>query len=105
MANKLLKEVVNKQYPYGFVTEIESDTIRAGLNEDIVRLISAKKNEPEFMLEWRLKAYRHWLTLTAAKMGAFALSRQSIIKTLFIIPRQNRQKMVPKVWMKSIRNY
>lgn len=64
MSNKLIKEVVNKQYPYGFVTQIESDTIPAGLNEDIVRLISAKKNEPEFMLAWRLKAFRHWQTLT-----------------------------------------
>ncbi|MFZ2314137.1 MAG: Fe-S cluster assembly protein SufB [Gammaproteobacteria bacterium] len=64
MTNKLIKEVVNQQYPYGFVTQIDSDTIAPGLNEDVVRLISAKKNEPEFMLEWRLKAFRHWLTLT-----------------------------------------
>jgi len=65
MANKLIKEVVNQQYPYGFVTQIESDTIPAGLNEDIIRLISAKKNEPAFMLEWRLNAFRHWQTLTS----------------------------------------
>lgn len=64
MSNKLIKEVVNQQYPYGFVTQIESDTIPPGLNEDIIRLISAKKNEPAFMLEWRLKAFRHWQTLT-----------------------------------------
>lgn len=64
MENKLIKEVVNQQYPYGFVTQIESDTIAPGLNEEIVRLISAKKNEPAFMLEWRLKAFKHWQTLT-----------------------------------------
>jgi Fe-S cluster assembly protein SufB len=64
MANKLINEVVNKLYPYGFETQIESDTISAGLNEDIIRLISAKKNESAFMLEWRLKAFRHWQTLT-----------------------------------------
>ena len=64
MANEFINDVVNQQYPYGFVTEIESDSIAPGLNEDIVRLISAKKNEPAFMLEWRLKAYKHWLTLT-----------------------------------------
>ncbi len=52
-----------EQYKYGFVTDIESDMAPKGLNEDIVRFISAKKNEPEWMLEWRLKAYRHWLTL------------------------------------------
>jgi len=64
MANKFIKEVVNQQYPYGFVTAIDSDTIAPGLSEDVVRLISAKKHEPAFMLEWRLQAYRHWLTLT-----------------------------------------
>jgi len=59
-------------YKYGFVTDIESDKAPKGLNEDIVRFISAKKNEPEWMLEWRLKAYRHWLTMTEpdwAKVG------------------------------------
>jgi len=64
MANKLIKEVVNKHYSYGFVTQIESEVIPPGLNEEIVRLISAKKNEPPFMLEWRLKAFRHWQTMT-----------------------------------------
>jgi Fe-S cluster assembly protein SufB len=59
-----LNELINKDYEHGFVTDIESDTIAPGLSEDVVRLISAKKNEPEFMLEWRLKAYRHWLTMT-----------------------------------------
>lgn len=63
MTNKLINEVVNQQYPYGFVTQIDSDTIPPGLDEDIVRLISAKKNEPEFMLQWRLKAFRHWQTM------------------------------------------
>lgn len=67
MANKLIKEVVNQQYPYGFVTNIEADTIPPGLNEDIIRLISAKKNEPQFMLEWRLQAFRHWQTMTHPK--------------------------------------
>jgi len=64
MTNKLIKEMVNQQYPYGFVTAIDADTIAPGLNEDVIRLISAKKNEPEFMLAWRLKAFEHWLTLT-----------------------------------------
>lgn len=67
MTNKLIKEVVQKQYPYGFVTQIEADTIAPGLNEDVVRLISAKKNEPAFMLEWRLNAFRHWQTMKAPK--------------------------------------
>ena len=63
MENKLIKEVVNQPYPYGFVTQIDADTIPPGLNEDVIRLISAKKNEPAFMLEWRLQAFRHWQTL------------------------------------------
>jgi Fe-S cluster assembly protein SufB len=58
-----IETLVNKEYPYGFVTDVEADTIPRGLSEDVVRLISAKKNEPAFMLEWRLKAYRRWLTM------------------------------------------
>ena len=55
---------LNKKYKYGFVTELESDKAPLGLSEDIVRFISAKKKEPDWMLEWRLKAYRRWLTMT-----------------------------------------
>ncbi len=59
-----LQNLVNQPYKHGFVTEIESDVLPKGLNEDVIRLISKKKNEPEWMLEFRLNAYRHWLTLT-----------------------------------------
>src|SRR5439155_73157 len=55
---------VQQPYKYGFVTDIESEVVPAGLNEDVIRLISAKKGEPEWMLEWRLKAYRNWLKLS-----------------------------------------
>lgn len=61
--DKIIDEVVGSEYKYGFYTDIEMDTAPMGLNEDIVRFISAKKNEPEWMLEYRLKAYKHWLTL------------------------------------------
>ncbi|MCZ6778112.1 MAG: Fe-S cluster assembly protein SufB [Acidobacteria bacterium] len=60
---KVIEELASKEYKYCFVTEIETESIPPGLNEDTIRLISSKKNEPEFMLEWRLKAYRHWLTM------------------------------------------
>jgi Fe-S cluster assembly protein SufB len=60
---KAIEALANREYQYGFVTTVEADTIPAGLNEDVIRLISAKKNEPNFMLEWRLRAYRHWLTM------------------------------------------
>lgn len=62
-SNKFLDEFTQGEYKYGFVTDIESDMAPKGLNEDIIRFISAKKNEPEFMLEFRLKSYRHWLTM------------------------------------------
>lgn len=62
-----VEELANQEYKYGFITPIESDSVPPGLNEDIVCLISAKKNEPEFMLEWRLKAYRHWRTMQEPK--------------------------------------
>jgi Fe-S cluster assembly protein SufB len=58
-----VESLVNQQYKYGFVTDIEADTIPRGLSEDVIRLISAKKGEPPFMLEWRLRAYRRWLTM------------------------------------------
>ncbi len=58
-----IETFANQEYKWGFVTEIEADAIPRGLSEDVVRLISAKKNEPEWLLEWRLKAYRHWLTM------------------------------------------
>ncbi len=63
-SNKDIQALVRKDYEHGFVTDIEADTVPAGLNEDVIRLISAKKHEPGFMLKWRLKAYRHWLTMT-----------------------------------------
>jgi Fe-S cluster assembly protein SufB len=59
-----VKSLVNQPYKYGFVTDIESETIPRGLSEDVIRLISAKKNEPAFMLEFRLKAYHQWLKMT-----------------------------------------
>ena len=58
-----IESLVNREYQYGFVSDIESDTVAPGLSEEVVRIISAKKNEPEWLLEWRLKAYRRWLTM------------------------------------------
>src|SRR5690625_7639000 len=58
--DSLKKELETQEYEYGFYTDIESDTFPPGLNEDVVRAISAKKNEPEWMTEWRLEAYRQW---------------------------------------------
>src|SRR5260221_3124821 len=62
-ATEKIEGLVQKEYKYGFYTDVEADSAPPGLNEYIVRFISKKKNEPEFMLEWRLKAFRHWLTM------------------------------------------
>ena len=59
-----VQELADQEYKAGFVTDIEQETLRPGLDEDVIRSISAKKQEPEWLLEWRLKAYRHWLTMT-----------------------------------------
>ncbi len=64
-ANVEIRELTSREYKYGFVTDIASDTVPPGLSEDVIRLISAKKGEPAFMLDWRLKAYRRWLKMTA----------------------------------------
>src|SRR5512144_42108 len=62
-----IEELANQEYKYGFVTDIESETAPRGLSEDIIRFISTRKNEPGWLLEWRLKAYRYWLTMEEPK--------------------------------------
>jgi Fe-S cluster assembly protein SufB len=87
--DKVLGDVTSGEYKYGFVTDIETDVIPAGLNENVIRIISAKKNEPEWLLDFRLKAFRHWLTM---KMPAWANLRIPEIKyqdiIFFAAPRQ-----------------
>jgi Fe-S cluster assembly protein SufB len=77
-----IESLANQEYKWGFVTEIEADAIPKGLSEDVVRMISARKNEPGFMLEWRLKAYRQWLTMEEPKWSTArypAIDYQDII--------------------------
>ncbi|MEE8106188.1 MAG: Fe-S cluster assembly protein SufB, partial [Planctomycetota bacterium] len=62
-AKDTIENLANREYKYGWSTDIETETIPPGLDEGVVRAISAKKNEPEWLLDWRLKAYRHWLTM------------------------------------------
>ncbi|MFN3593268.1 MAG: Fe-S cluster assembly protein SufB [Thiobacillaceae bacterium] len=69
-SNDLPLQQLSGEYRWGFTTDIEQEVVPAGLNEDVIRLISAKKQEPEFMLEWRLNAYRHWLTLEEPKWAS-----------------------------------
>jgi Fe-S cluster assembly protein SufB len=84
-----IESQVLQPYKYGFVTDIDSDEVPPGLNEEIIRLISAKKGEPEFMLEWRLKAYRHWVTMkepTWANVRYPPIDYQSIV--YYAAPKQ-----------------
>src|SRR5262249_11588854 len=88
-------ELTNREYKAGFVTDIESETIPAGLSEDVIRLISSKKKEPVWMLEWRLQAYRHWLTMkepTWQNVHYPPIDYQSIV--YYAAPKQ--QKKGPK---------
>src|SRR6202790_2500135 len=62
-ATSTIQELANREYQHGFVTDIEAESVPRGLSEDVVRTISAKKGEPDWLLQWRLKAYRHWLTM------------------------------------------
>jgi Fe-S cluster assembly protein SufB len=62
-----IQDLTEQEYKYGFYTDVETDSLPPGLNEDVIRLISAKKKEPDFLLQWRLKAYQHWLTMTEPK--------------------------------------
>jgi Fe-S cluster assembly protein SufB len=81
-ATEQIQAFTEQDYKYGFVTEIETDSVPAGLNEGVIRLISAKKNEPKFMLEWRLKAYRQWLKMEEPKWANVrypAIDYQSIV--------------------------
>ncbi|MCU0377281.1 MAG: Fe-S cluster assembly protein SufB [Bacteroidales bacterium] len=91
--DKVLDEVTSGEYKYGFVTDIETDVIPAGLNEDVVRLISSKKEEPEWLLEFRLKAFRHWQTM---KMPQWAnLKIPEIHYQDIIFYAAPRQKIAP----------
>src|SRR6187455_347000 len=88
---KTIEQTVLSDYKYGFVTDIDADEAPKGLNEDIIRFISNKKNEPQWMLDYRLKAYAHWLRLEEPKWPNVSYP-QLIIKTLFIILLQNRSQ-------------
>ena len=94
-----IHELAEREYKYGFVTDIETDMVPPGLDEDIIRLISAKKNEPEFMLEWRLKAFRHWKTL---KEPTWANVHYPPIDYQRISTMPRRNEVNRRVWTRSL---
>ena len=103
--NEAVEAALNRRYEAGFVTDIESESLPPGLDEDVVRAISARKNEPEWMTEWRLKAYRHWLTMTPphwAKLDIDPIDFQAI--SYFSQPK-NRPKSLDEVDPKLLETY
>ncbi len=95
MKQDVTSEFIEREYRAGFVTDIESEKIPPGLSEDVIRLISTKKREPEWLLEWRLRAYRHWLTMTEPSWQNVhypPIDYQSIV--YYAAPKQ--QKKAPK---------
>ncbi len=98
MAEDILDQITNEEYKYGFSTDIETDVLPKGLNEDIIRLISAKKHEPEWLLQFRLKAYRHWLTQEMprwAHLDIPPIDYQDII--YYAAPRKNAPQSLDEV--------
>ena len=95
MATQLnpIETLANQEYKWGFISDIEADSLPAGLNEDTIGLISARKNEPQFMLDLRLKAYRHWLTMkepTWANVHYPEIDYQNII--YYSAPKANKDR-------------
>jgi len=93
MSSATVGDLVSQPYKYGFITEIETEKIAKGLSEDVVRLISAKKEEPPFLLDFRLRAYRHWLTMQEpdwAALGYPPIDYQELI--YYAAPRQQQKK-------------
>src|SRR5947208_5525757 len=87
----LQEQMAKQEYKYGFVADLDEDTVPKGLSEDVVRLISRQKKEPEWMTEWRLRAYRHWLTMqepTWANVPDPPLHYQHIIQSTAPKPDQ-----------------
>ena len=107
-SNQTIETFANQEYKWGFVTEIEAESIPRGLNEDVIRLISAKKHEPEWLLEWRLKAYRHWLTMkepTWANVHYPPIDYQDIIYYAAPKSRKNAPKSLDEVDPELLKTY
>jgi Fe-S cluster assembly protein SufB len=108
MSNHYIKQVVNKNYQYGFVTAIETDTFLPGLSEDVIRAISMKKNEPDFMLAWRLQAYHYWLTMKPPKWAHIHypdIDYQNIIYYSAPKPKKDGPKSLDEVDPKLLETY
>ncbi len=103
-----MEELFEKKYQYGFTSDIESDSFLPGLNEDVIKALSARKNEPKFMLEWRLKAYRHWLTMKEpnwAKLNITPIDYNAISYYSAPKSQKDRPKSLDEVDPELIKTY
>ena len=104
--SEVIEKAIEQDYKYGFVTDIEQDTLPPGLNEDVIRTISAIKKEPEFMLKWRLKSYRQWLKMgepTWAKVDYNEIDYQAI--SYYSAPKKNELKSLDEVDPEILETY
>src|SRR5690349_2893987 len=88
-----IESLANREYKWGFVTDIEADEAPPGLNEEIIRFISHKKGEPDWMLEWRLKAYRHWLTMQEPTWAHVHYPPIDYQKTIYYSAPKSKKKL------------
>ena len=104
-----LQKIMDTQYEHGFITDIDSDTFAPGLNEDVIRLLSQKKNEPDFMLQWRLNAYHAWLKMEEphhwAQLKYPHLDYQDIIYYSAPKSQGNKPKSLDEVDPELLRTY
>src|SRR5258705_13156664 len=107
-ATETIEGFVKQEYKYGFYTDVETESAPPGLNEDIIRLISRKKNEPEFMLEWRLKAIRHWQTMGEPRWAKVELGPSNYQKIIYYLgpkKRGDRPKSLDEVHPTPLETY
>ena len=104
--NKQVREIVSEKYRYGFETDVDTDTVEKGLNENIIRQISVKKNEPEWLLDFRLKAYRHWLTMKEPHWGKLnykPIDYQDLY--YYVAPKQKKLNSLDEVDPEILKTY
>src|SRR5690554_2799400 len=93
MTSTNFDDILDQPYKYGFVSDIESDTLPPGLNEDVIHFISAKKEEPQFMLDFRLKTYRHWLTLEEPDWAKINYPKPDFQKIIYYSAPKEKKKL------------
>ena len=90
---QIIDSAIEQEYEYGFTTDIEQDTIPPGLNEDVIRFISAKKDEPEWLLDWRLKAYNRWLEMEEPDWSKLNYSKIDFQKISYYSAPKKQKKL------------